>query len=396
MDCRRSQLDERRRRVLMEEVAGEGSEEETTSPPAEHTSTRAPTRAYSELVLTERQPRVSDLIPRRPMALVVLVLALLTAVAAIETLYIHWETSPRPSLPAGAQARLPAEAIDLAARGNLATWFSTLLLASGAALSVAIYLIRCHREDDYRGRYRVWLSAVAALLWASLDAATGIHATIGGILALGANRPELAGLAWLGLYLTVFGAMGIRLAIETWHSVGSFATLSLAALLYLAAGMMAVGWLPLPGLMLATVIGTTLTMLAHVALISGLAIYARHVHLDAQGKLPLRLQAQSSRPKKKSRPKPLVAAADRYAKPEAASPAAAAKPTDAIGADASLRAASVGASAARPGPLASRVAAAGNVDDEDEGDEDADVPQHLSKAERRRLKRLMRQQRRAA
>src|SRR5204862_2271560 len=88
MDFRRGQLDDRRRRVLMDEMTS-GSEVE--SPDA--TSVKKTLRAYSETVLEDRQPRITELIPVRPFLVTMIILVALTGVAALETLYIQVRTS---------------------------------------------------------------------------------------------------------------------------------------------------------------------------------------------------------------------------------------------------------------------------------------------------------------
>jgi hypothetical protein len=399
MDFRRSQLDDRRRRVLMEEVTAPAEGEESTAAPAVR---RAPTRAYPDGTLTDRQPRISDLVPTRPFVVMLLILVLLTGVAAIETLYIHWQTSPAPVRAAGEAAlgREQLAAIDLAARGNLASWYSALLLAAGACGGLVIFSIRCHRVDDYHGRYRVWLWTVAALLWASLDSVTEIHEAIGATIGLIAGSARLANVGWLTLYMLVFGVLAIRLGIETWHAVSSFSTLSLSAVLYLVAGMTSVGWIPLPGYLLATVLQTTIIMLAHVTLVAGLVLYARHIHLDAQGKLPLRLRTQGPKPKRKPRARLGVVSDDEKAAADESKVAAKASSAASGSSGTYSSAAKPAASSARSGPLASRVAASISQDDDDDDADDSDAGEsggeRLSKAERRRLKKLMRQQRRAA
>ncbi|MEX2027807.1 MAG: hypothetical protein WEH44_10900, partial [Pirellulaceae bacterium] len=143
MDFRRSQLDDRRRRVLMEEVTSPPDDEQAAPVTA---GKRAPLRAYGESVLTERQLRISDLIPLRPLIITLLALTVLTGVAAIETLYICCETSSlvNRSVTGLAVERAQLAPINLAARGNLASWYSSLLLATGAAGSLIIYAIRSH------------------------------------------------------------------------------------------------------------------------------------------------------------------------------------------------------------------------------------------------------------
>src|SRR6185436_5503701 len=149
------QLDERRRRVLMDEItSGNGME-------TPDDSVKKPLRAYSETVLEDRQPRITELIPVRPFLVTIIVLVALTGVAALETLYIQVRTSTWGNTSHPIAHRFAA--LDLASRGSVGAWYGACLLAIGAAASLVILSVRCHRVDDYSGRYRVWMWAAAAL-----------------------------------------------------------------------------------------------------------------------------------------------------------------------------------------------------------------------------------------
>ena len=200
MDFRRGQLDERRRRVLMDEITS-GAEVDTP----DATGVRKQLRAYSEAVLEDHQPRITELIPVRPFLVTMIILVSLTGIAALETLYIHLQTS------AWANAAQPLAhrfaALDLASRGSVGAWYGACLLALGSAASLVILSVRRHRVDDYSGRYQVWMWTAAALLWGSLDCASGVHHAIGAGLAVLTGQPQLTDLCWLGLYLLIFGAV---------------------------------------------------------------------------------------------------------------------------------------------------------------------------------------------
>src|SRR3569623_359665 len=87
MDFRRSgQLDERRRRVLMDEIASPPAADQAQ---AINGSAKGPGRAYHAAVLSERQPKVTDLLPVRPLWLVVVLLLGLTGIATIEAIHVH-------------------------------------------------------------------------------------------------------------------------------------------------------------------------------------------------------------------------------------------------------------------------------------------------------------------
>ena len=414
MDFRRSgQPDERRRRVLMDEIATPGSDTEKAQP----TTAKGPVRAYHESVLSDRQRRVSELIPIRPFKVVATILLLLTAVAAIEALYIF--TAP---LAGHAKGEHPFAALDLAARGNIGSWFSSLLFAAGALAVMGLLSIRAHRVDDYRGRYRVWWWVAAALLWASVDTATGLHDALGhGIqLLAGDKMPGGARLMWVGLYGLAFGTLATRAAFEIWSSSLAVVGSSCAALLYFACIAVQLELLPAMGdPVLSTVVHSALGLLAHVTLVSSVLLYARHVHLDAQGRLVVNADG-SAKAKKKPKSKAklaVVADDDEQTDKKTATAAKDKKEADKKEAD-KKESEKKDAAAAKPaagglkfGSTAAPTSSAsigGKVTpatsnkqaDEDDEDEDEDEDESLSKSERRRLKKLARregqQNRRAA
>jgi hypothetical protein len=405
MDFRRGQLDDRRRRVLMDEMTS-GAEVDTE----DATSVKKPLRAYSEAVLEDRQPRITELIPVRPFLVTMIILVALTGIAALETLYIQLRTSSWGDAAHPLAQRFVA--LDLASRGNVGAWYGACLLALGSAAALIILSVRCHRVDDYSGRYRVWMWTAAALLWGSLDCASGIHHAIGAGMAVLAGQPQLADLCWLGLYLLVFGALAVRLGIETWHTLSAFSALAIAAVLYIVAGMAALGLWTITSQLVSTVFVSSVTLVAHVAVIATLALYARHVCLDAAGKLPLRLRAKDGKKKKKSKAKLSVVSRDEEdadQNQESAKPAAASASNSSKEAKVGISKATLNSpkptmqpSVSKPGPLANKFAVSSVAKDDDEDDdeesEDYDSNEQLSKSERRRLKKMARreQQRRAA
>jgi hypothetical protein len=411
MDFRRSgQLDERRRRVLMDEIASPASETDSSEAAAPLVgSAKGPVRAYSPAVLAERQPRVTDLVPVRSFAAVILILLGLTGVAAIETVYIYLAT-----LPLGSAADHLA-ALDVDQRGSLASYYSALVLALAAAGALAVYGIRSHRVDDYRGHYRIWMWSAAALALASLDVATGLHDALGvgvailsGQLLDGDSGAAAVKISWLVVYGLIFGTLAIRAAIEIWPSLPSFASLAVAGLLYLVAGMLLVGMFQAASPLVNSVAASTVIMLAHVALATAVGLYARHIHLDAQGRLKVHIdpdRKKGKRPKSKAKLKVVKDEKDDDERPDfksAAKPAAAEAPKPAT--TPRFGWGSSNSSSTPPSKAAASITKPANSadydDDEDVEDEDDSFGnQKLSRAERKRLKKLARreqQQRRAA
>lgn len=397
MDFRRSgQLDERRRRVLRDELAQPAETESADAAPPGGGSAKGPVRAYSPAVLEERQLRVTDLLPVRPLWAAVTVLLAVTAVATIECIHIHART-----VDFGSAAHVAA--LDATERGSLASWFASLLLAGGAALSLVVFGIRLHRVDDYRGRYRVWLWTAAALVWASLDAATGVHDAVGLGLATAAGQALAStgslvarvAICWLALYGLVFGTLAIRLAIEVWSSLPALAGLALAGLLYLVAGLGVLDMLPAQGPLVDSVVRTTIVLMAHVSLVSAIALYARHVYLDATGRLKVHIDPDKKRGKKpKARLKVVKADKNDAADSPAARPAAAEKSSG--GSPLKFGTAANGNQPKAGAAIAKSAASSADYEDEEEDDDEQESygGERLSRAERRRLKKLAR--RRAA
>lgn len=373
----------------MDEIAAP-HDADGTDAPAAAAGAKGPVRAYCPAVLAERQPRFTDLIPVRPLAITMLALLALTGVAAIETIHIYARTLP------GLEGLAQLAALDATQRGSLAAWYSSALLAGAAVLATAVYAIRVHRVDDYSGKYRIWLWAAAALALASLDAATGMHEALGlAVTTLAGGEWESESLAaactlaWLAVYALAFGTLAIRLAIEVWPSLASFTSLATAGLFYFLAGLMQLAVLPVASPLVASVVESGLAMLAHLTLAMSVAFYARHVHLDAQGRLKVHIDpARNKKAKPRGRAKLKVVPSDD-------STSSAEEPQPATTTSTQPR---FGSSSAPKSSAA--ISKSSGLDESDEVDDDDDEygEQKLSKADRRRMKKLARRdaQRRAA
>ena len=372
----------------MDEIASPESDEAQATAGTTGGSAKGPVRAYHAAVLSEKQPRVTDLLPVRPLWVVVLLLLGLTGIATIEAIHVHAVTL---SLEGGA-AHLAA--LDAGERGSLAAWYSSALLAAAAALATVVFGIRAHRVDDYRGRYRVWLWTAAALTWLSLDAATGIHDSLGLGLTLLAGQPVFTAslaagctLTWIVVYGLVLGTLGLRLAVEVWPSLVSFTALLMAGLLYLCAALLQLEMVAAPPSIVRGTIESTVIMLAHLSLLSSMGLYARHVYLDATGRLKVHIDPDRKNKSRKSRLK--VVKADPKPRPAVAVPSTSNTEPAKFGAAAT--------SSTKPGVSITKNNISTSQHDDDEDDNYGGS--NLSRSERRRLKKLARreqQQRRAA
>src|SRR5687767_1362985 len=135
--------DERRRRVLIDETLhGTASDASEGAHPSTEEGLRAQAKAYSTAAQVANHGPISVCIPKRPLSLWGLFLGGAGAIASIEALYAQVFLSAPDTL------RTSLAALDVTARGSLASWFAAVVLCCTAMASTLVYLIRRHRTDD--------------------------------------------------------------------------------------------------------------------------------------------------------------------------------------------------------------------------------------------------------
>jgi len=164
---------------------------------------------YAPAALPERQPAIAMLVPTG--------LGGLTACAAVVVLGLAAMLAAglyEPALAAASRAAGPrfarsiavlAACVDPRATLSLATWLSHLLLLGGAAVALAVGSMRRHRRDDRRGRHRAW-GWMACLLVAASCATQVPLGRLAGTLASEATGLTF-GPAGLGWWVTIAGAL---------------------------------------------------------------------------------------------------------------------------------------------------------------------------------------------
>ncbi len=276
---------DRRRRVVVKEpdpaasgtasslrTAGDSSESRTTVP-----------RRYAAAALREEQPRVCDWIPTGIWSLAAWFLGLSVLVASVGGLHLLALEIARRW-----QVELPSLRVDTGR--NLSHFVQAALWLMAASCCRQILHLRRHRVDDYRGRYRVWYPAVAASLLLCVNAVTGVSQN----LALAAPKLQSSlgvefSASWshLTLLAVVTLAAG-RLAAEMWACRPAVVSLGLACVL---AWSLAIARL-VGGLAADSPSGPLVDSLGTLAtthfFVFAMLLNLRHVFLDAQGELPIR------------------------------------------------------------------------------------------------------------
>jgi hypothetical protein len=437
MEFRRSgQSNQRRRRVLKEDTSSAAAEEAAEATPRRRRRGGGATqRPYTDAALVEHQARVTDLIPKRPWTLLVLILSSLLAVTFVQALYAHRHWG----------AKLVGEhnlsALDPTTRGSLSAWLSSALLGLAAVACVSVFSIRRHRIDDYKGRYRLWLSLAVVCLLASIDATTDLHAVARHALEVVASRyaggtslGEYTRFWWVAFNLVMVVVISGRMSIEMRRSVGASAWVVAAAASYTMVGALELDYVSASSPFTLILMQSSAKMAGDAALLFAIGTYARYVFLDSQGILAQRRAEREARRRKaraerearrqaKAEAKALAAAEKAARKAAKKSGAKEAEPENSEDANdesvekkttetvskESAPAAKPSAPAAtkpteskntppaKPAPAAKPASApAAAADDDEDEEEDDDSGSNLSRAERKRMKKLARREGRKA
>ncbi|OHB77263.1 MAG: hypothetical protein A2W31_18575 [Planctomycetes bacterium RBG_16_64_10] len=316
---------DRRRRVLTEELLSVGATSAgATAGPANQLGAAAGPRAdnrYPPAATYKHRARVTDIIPRWWITVVLLWLTGVGLTAGLVALYVR-----QPDLAALlGQAQVPV--LDLAGlrgavSGSLAGWFASALLGLATVISALVYSVRRHRIDDYHGRYRVWLWAALVWLALSLNTTTQLHRLAVDTLIYWTGWSALRDGAvwWLAPVIVLAVTIGLRLLADTRECGIACAVLTTAYSCWTVAILVHLGMLDVGDELLTTVVIAGAVLGGHVSLVTAQVVYARHVVLEADGPLPQRCQSTKEASAPKSRP-PGRSAADRGGGPEPASAA---------------------------------------------------------------------------
>ncbi len=416
MDFRRNgSRDERRRRVLMEDAQVESvATDETESPPVKRQRSKnaegAPTaKRYPPASLANGQPRIADLLPKRRLTLWLWIIAAGCLISALTALDLNRDF---------AQARFPTisfSAFELGSAGSLARWLSSIIFVWAAFASIQVYVIRRHRNDDYRGGYRLWLWTACILLLASVDVNTSLHHLVGELLALFVQSPGHS--RHLGFVVAGVGGgfVALRMLWEIKASRGSLAALVFAIGCYCTS--MVLSFSTLIEAPRNITLAWAAALSAHSFVLISIGCFGRYILLEAKGELVERrrktketvtgapARRKNTDKAKESAPNAIDSGADRkkrVAKSDLGDSTEAAKPAKIVAVERSSNNATEPSKVAGnvkstipTSPPKSAVRTVANVNDDDD-DDDNDDSQPLSKSERRKLRKQKKLNSRAA
>ncbi len=259
----------------------------------------------------DRQPRLTDLIPKKYSTVALLFLGGLAVVAGLEGLYA-W----MPRLAAMTHDGRIA-AFDLDGEGSLAMWFSSATLSVAGMVSLVIYYVRRHRQDDYHAQYRIWLWAAGLWFLMSIDEGGSLHEGFKEMMTAVTGRRVFGdgSIWWIGAYLVVLGAIGIRVVLDMRECRAALAAMFGVGLSFAAAIITQLQWImPQSGLR-GVMLEEGCEMVGNLLLVLSLVLYARHVILDAEGQLPAKPVAKKPEKKEELKKGAAKAASESPAEP---------------------------------------------------------------------------------
>jgi hypothetical protein len=242
------------------------------------------TPRYGEQANIEHHPQVTDFVPRRLGKVVIVVLSGLIIAGMAESID-RYAGQLGTMLPVVSESEVTHFLSPGLSRGLIA-WSSAMVLLATGIYARLIFMLRRHRVDDYRGRYRIWrtISWLAVLL--SLNSVLALHGPAARIIGEATGWQLLSEQSgwWLALAVLVCGPLLVRLIFEVAESRAALSVTLMASACYTTAGVaVATDWSPewlgtWSGLLV-----YSLPFLGHVLMLAATLLNARYVVLDVQG-----------------------------------------------------------------------------------------------------------------
>ena len=201
----------RRRRVILDEVVqGNDTNIHPISSPIESA------KPYSDAARRRSQLKTTDLIPKRPVALAIVLSCVVAAAVVLNLLAIglgNWQSLSEST----------RQLFRFSGVGTLPNWFSSLLLMTTGMASLQIYGMRRHRCDDYNGHYQIWLFLAALFLVASVNCVVDFRALVSDLAKLAGFAGSNGIVIFLVAKMIALTALVVRGVLEIRASRAAFA-----------------------------------------------------------------------------------------------------------------------------------------------------------------------------
>jgi hypothetical protein len=261
----------RLRRVLNEDLSNSSAVYGT----GENDRTPGDTPRYGAGANIENHPQVTDYVPRRYRMMGSILAGGIVLGLVSETVAHHAEAL---SATFGTTAVLLTDILS----NRLIGWTSAMALIVAAAYARIIYLLKRHRLDDLRGRYRVWRTGSLLAVAVSACCVTGAHTLLGSAMAHITGWSNSAG--WWLVPSAVVGAWVLcRLILDATECRTALAMFVVAAMSFATAAACSAGWSLTDSPLWTETLTRSLPLAGCLGILAGTLFTARYVVLDVQG-----------------------------------------------------------------------------------------------------------------
>jgi len=216
-----------------------------------------------DLSYEEGLPTLLELVPRKGQPLGML----LTGIAAVALLMAGYRGfgASRP-----AWVPIPLSAFALEGPGNLASWFSSLVLTAAGLYALVIWWML---HWLYRQRSGIWLLAAICWFFMGINESSGLHLALARLLGEFSGSSTNSPLWWLIPYGLVFAGIVSRLVVDLKQSWGALLWMTLAMGAYLLSVIVQagvnvaspLGWEPVMAEELGELVGHWFLLMANVS-----------------------------------------------------------------------------------------------------------------------------------
>ncbi len=281
-----------RRQRLRRLILDEASQMEVTQAPQTAATNSKPrstkkkeTRVYAVAATRRHQRKTTDLIPKRLLPYATVVFLLLFSVGVLN---LFASLSEKWSHVISDEA---AGALSLWGTGSISGWFSSFLLILTGLASLQIYALRQHRNDDYRGAYRLWLWMAGLFVIASMNCVVDFEVVASAVASVffegGAARINGWGWWLVAIKMVALTALVVRGLLEVRASQSAFVMVVVVWVAYTASIVMQIPQFKNMTVMNHETVYGNCNLAGTVLLLLAVLTYARQVFLQANGLLKI-------------------------------------------------------------------------------------------------------------
>ena len=270
---------------------------------------------------------------------------------------------------------------------SAASWAATMVWGGVAIGSLILYGLRKQRMDDLRGGYRWWIVASVAAFGMSFNAATGLYAMVAAEIGavIGWSPLPADALWWLLPGALTLGVLATRLSFDMIDSRAASVAALLALLVlsyawFAEASVLPITPLVVEGWLTAEAVPPLASLLGQLLLAMAMLCFSRRIVLEAQGLVTVAPKATTEKAVSKTNTQPTRTTRARREAAKAAEPAKKETPT-------TRQTTSQSTTKTQEKSDPTLWVSGGEGDYEDDYSE-APKSRRLSKAERKRLRKL--------